>query len=1015
MTPEIHIETPLVLADGQVVAVRLSRDEVAGAIDERLVRYRERFPAFARALESVMAPFERADPEAAMALRYSMVSRDAAEIAMWMGIDERTAAELAERGATAIAGPLGEELEQEGLIVTTFVDKIEPVAGTDADAEDDRAAASGTVEVAGPLSLLKSWQASGKSPGWPAVIADVASRTYRRARQSATEVVAKLREENWETFAGARERFALHDMRDDTFLCRAVAAATAGHAAPLARSLQVAGRVARVATTTNWRDRDRSSVLDRHESRLRNEYATNVLRAAIVRGLGARRAAWLARWESRRRAKAFKAIEAMAASPAEGAPAPRVDAIRLTIPPDIGSAVDEVAGRKGMGTGDYKPLAIFSREGPVLLAGVAPSYEVLIEAAYRKTGNLKLLAGADMRGIRLEKLDLATCAKGASWRGVLLDQARLTECNLAGVDFGEASIDRAKLTNCSLAGASFANASLRWSLLRGCDFAETACTWKDERGLGIEGGRNWVTSTGASAPMATGFYFEGLDMQQRGHFREAAASYQVAIERSPKQRYEYAVALGDVLYGLGSEAAGDAYRKALAVLADGRSSARAFEAYFALAASAERKGDLDVARAALEASLGADVRRSDKQTYRAERQFGLLAREPSTAVEFLRRAFSYAPPLGMNDRKVAWRLAEASADAYVATMSKSRDATLLDTFGRAVERLRILERGTPDGVAASRLETLRTRLTELRRHERSEARAVIPQPTLRAVKDAAIAPSAAGPSAAPERMARPGPGVDAPSAGMPSATAPSPGSAASGTHEFVRLTKANVDQFFERQLANARDTAGEPLATRVEAFQSYFRDEMQRIERVSPGPELWARETPLGREPLDGWEFVAGVCKIAGPTLMAHVDGLAPKPGEEMGAIRPDATGRLLGPRGEVVVDAKGAGLHSHFVSALKSPPATQVFHQALGESYSSASHRAIVEALETRGATFVAENAQSVQLALAEGGGVQAQIELIDLVSRSDKQVMHELCERAKEGANINGRPARSDVGPSL
>ena len=91
------------------------------------------------------------------------------------------------------------------------------------------------------------------------------------------------------------------------------------------------------------------------------------------------------------------------------------------------------------------------------------------------------------------------------------------------------------------------------------------------------------------------------------------------------------------------------------------------------------------------------------------------------------------------------------------------------------------------------------------------------------------------------------------------------------------------------------------------------------------------------------------------------------------------------------------------------------MFLQALGESYSTANQKAIIEGLETRGATFVAENAGSVQKALDADGGVQAQIELIDLVSKSDKQVMHELCARAKEGAKDHGRPPSGDAAPSL
>lgn len=108
MTPEIYIEQEVVAADGGVSPIRLSLDEVDRAIVERLARYRDEFPEFAAALDEVIAPFERADPEAAEALRYSMVARDAAEIASWMGIDEQAATELARRGADAIAEPLGE-------------------------------------------------------------------------------------------------------------------------------------------------------------------------------------------------------------------------------------------------------------------------------------------------------------------------------------------------------------------------------------------------------------------------------------------------------------------------------------------------------------------------------------------------------------------------------------------------------------------------------------------------------------------------------------------------------------------------------------------------------------------------------------------------------------------------------------------------------------------------------------------------------------------------------------------
>jgi tetratricopeptide (TPR) repeat protein len=1012
MTPEIYIEQEVVAADGGVSPIRLSLDEVDRAIVERLARYRDEFPEFAAALDEVIAPFERADPEAAEALRYSMVARDAAEIASWMGIDEQAATELARRGADAIAEPLGERLEARGLIVTTFVDDIEPIVGTEEAPATDRAPVPVVgAEESAPRSLLELWRAGREdSAGWPAIIADVAARGYARAKLAAADIAARFREENWETYSAARERFALHDIRDDTFLYRAVAAATAGHGTGVARALQTTGRVARAAVAKDARDGDDRKALDQLPARLHREDLKTAVKSAVRRGLGARRAAWLARWESRRQAKAVKAIEALEPAPRTGAPAPRPDSVRHTIPPDLSSAIDEVAGSKGKGKGDYRPLAIFTKEGRVLVAGVAPSYEVLIEAAYRKAQNLSLLAGADLRGIHLEKLDLSACARGASWRGVLLDQATLIECNLSGVDLQDASIERAKFTRCSLAGASFADASMRWTLISDCDLARTRCTWKNEKGLVVSGPANLSATTGQSSAIARAFYREGLDRQRRGHFAEASHAYKAAVEREPKGRYEYAVALGDARFGLGDDAAGDAYRRALAIVSEGRGSGRAFETYFALAASAARQGNTEVAEAALKIALRDDVGRTERQTYRAERQYGLLAEEPLVAIEHLRRAFNYHPPVGMNDRQVAWRLAETSVDAYVQSIATDRDPTLLDTSTRAIERLQILERGTPDKTVSDRLETLATRLTELRRHDRAIASSVA-SAAERAERDTAAGPVT---RPAPSVSIRPEPEAQPARPDEPVPVSSAPKSAAKAA-QLVWQTKTNVKEFFDRQLANAKESGSAPLVERVEAFQSYFREEMARIEQVSPGPELWTRERAGAREPLDGWEFVSGVCRLAGTSLLSHVDGLSPKAGEKVGAIRTDGEGRLLGPKGEVIVDRAGEGLHAHLVAALKSQPATQVFLQALGESYSTANQKAIIEGLETRGATFVAENAGSVEKALDADGGVQAQIELIDLVSKSDRQLMHELCARAKEGAKEHGRPPSGDAGPSL
>ena len=193
MTPEIYIEPAVVLADGEAIALRPSREEIAARISERMARYREEYPEFAAALDDVMAPFERADPEAAEAFRYSMVARDSSEIATWMGIDDESAAELARRGATAVAGPLGRKLEEQGLVITTVVDEIDPIIAVDPDSGDGEARERGadTEKARAPLSLLESFRAGADSSGWPALIAEVAARGYQKARQTAADVVAK--------------------------------------------------------------------------------------------------------------------------------------------------------------------------------------------------------------------------------------------------------------------------------------------------------------------------------------------------------------------------------------------------------------------------------------------------------------------------------------------------------------------------------------------------------------------------------------------------------------------------------------------------------------------------------------------------------------------------------------------------------------------------------------------------------------------------------------------------------
>lgn len=946
--------------------IELAQQRVA----ERLQRYRADYPEFAAAVEEATAALEGSDPQAARAFRLSMVA-GTREIAALLGLDEAAAAASVSRGAGAVSDRLGTLLEGSG-IVSAVAEDVSAHADTRGGA---------------PIPLAAMLRREVRESAWVTVVADAAARMYRRAKERVAGSRAVIEAVPWEAQSYARRAFALHDLREDTFFLRAVAAVTAGRGNAAAQALQKAGRVAWRAVElapTPERIAGRAKDIDSLARRMHGQKVRTELVAAIRRGLSSRRGAWLARWESSRMAKAVAALSALEAPVGSGIARSKVVRIVQSVPPDLAAAIDEAAGSRGEPKKGYRPLGIFSVDGKVLLAGVAPSYEALIVAGYRKTNNPALLEGADLRGIRLDGLDLSSCAKGASLRNACLDAATLTDCNFAGASFAGASIERARAVGTSFAGASFDKARMRWTLMDGCNFDGAQCGWADEKGLVIIRPVKLEASRGESAAIAGALYCDGIEWKKRGHFVEAASRFEAADSRHPKGRYEYAVALGDVRYGIGDSRAGDAYRRALELLAAGKGVASRFETLFAIGRSADRRGDRVAAQAAYHAALGPEVRRTGRQEYRAARAYGFAADEPSVAIDYLRRAFNFQE-LGPNDRQLVWKLADLTADAMLASDEARRDPTILSTCTRAVERLSILERGTPVDADRKRLERLQTLTAGIG----NEQRTAMPPP---------VAP----------------PSVDVPPSVPPAVAAPptrsdhSAGPERDGRAEaLVTEAKANLDSFFARQLEHARASGNPGLVARVEEFQTGVREDVVRMERVTQSPVFWTRKAAGGETvALEGWEFAASMCEKAGPRLGDMLARLAPQDGESMGAIRPDASGRLIGPRGEVVADREQEALHSRIVAALRADSATQVFEQAMGESYSRAGRAAIVEALERSGGAFVAENADIAVRAL-DGDGAMAQIEMIDLVAKSDKQLMGELCRSARKDAAAVARPA--------